>query len=112
MSLCLSERSDLSVGFTESTEEVSFIFLHLDSAGNSLRKRLEPRYDWFLEQGRTAIVMTMAAHGIQSPFLAAVHLGVCRELTAVIGSEDDAFAVLIQAALQIRSGCSGTEALQ
>ncbi len=106
-----SASSDLTTPFVEGTEDVLRIALHLDGAANTLRARLEPRYDWFLEQGRTAIVMTMAARDIPSPFLAAVHLGVCGELTAVVGSDDDAFAVLIQAALQIWSGCSVTEAL-
>ena len=79
---------------------------HLGDTADDLRTRLSPRYDWFLEQCRTAIVMTMAARDIRSPFLAAVHLGACGELTALIGSDDDAFAVLIQAALQIWSGRS------
>lgn len=89
--------------------EATVIAGKLLDAADGLRARLGSRYDWFLAQGKTAIVMTMAALDISSPFLAAVHLGVHGELTSVVGSEDDAFAVLIQAALQIWSDRSGSE---
>lgn len=90
----------------EHGEELARIAFHLDDCDNGLRIRFGSRYEWFLEQGRTAIVMTMAARDIPSPFLAAVHLGVRGELSGMIGSDDDAFSVLIHAALQIWSGKS------
>lgn len=75
----------------------------LEFANEPLRLRLGHRYEECLEQARTAIIIRMTASDIPSPLIAAVHLGVSGDLADWIGSESDAFAVLIQAALGLLS---------
>jgi len=48
--------------------------------------------------------MTMIALDISSPLVAAVHLGASGQLAATVGNEEDAFAILVQAALQLSLG--------
>jgi len=79
--------------------------LHLHD--QRLRTRLGRRYEDLIEQGRAALLMAMIAHGISSPILAAVELGVSGDLTPIVGTDDDAFAVLMQAALHILGRSSG-----
>jgi hypothetical protein len=75
--------------------------LLLDSSADLFRTRMGQRYQGYMEQARTAILITMTASDIPSPLIAAVRLGASGELAALMGSEADAFGVLIQAALQL-----------
>lgn len=74
----------------------------LESLGGSLHCRLGSRYEELLEQAKTAIIISSISKGL-SPVIAAVRLGVSGDLAALVGDEEDAFSVLIQAALQISS---------
>lgn len=75
----------------------------LRSSDTVLRSRFGQFYEEYLEQSRTAILMTMVARDIDSPFIAAVQLGASGDLARLMGGEDIAFAVLIQAALQVHA---------
>lgn len=87
--------------------DYSSVICQLNLHDQRLRARLGRRYKGLIQQGRVAILMAMTAHGIASPILAAVELGVSGDLTPIVGTDDDAFAVLMQAALQIWREAAG-----
>lgn len=93
----LQERSDAALGSCSGVD----LLRELADLDQGLRLRLGVRYQSFVAQGRTAIIMAMVAQGIASPLDAAVHLGAAGALSPVVGTDADAFGILVQAALEI-----------
>jgi len=73
----------------------------LVASDKRLNQRFGPAFEEHLDEARTLILMTMARQGTSSPLFAAVELGVSGEFGVANGDDNDAFELLIQAALRL-----------
>lgn len=71
------------------------------STDESLRLKYGASYWYYLETATSLIETTCRQEQLNSPIIAAVKLGVTGRFTGLVGNENDAFKLLLQAAIRI-----------